>query len=61
MKAKDAKSLKEPEVENTSLKRLLAEAEIDLSMLKELAEGKWCFISCTCVTQRPRPLILWPN
>jgi putative transposase len=41
MKANDAKRLKELEVENTRLKRLLAEAELDKSMLKELAEGNF--------------------
>jgi len=34
----DAKRLKELENENARLKRLLAEAELDKSMLKELAE-----------------------
>jgi transposase-like protein len=38
MKADDAKRLKELEKENARLKKLLAEAEIDKSMLKELAE-----------------------
>ena len=41
MKAGDAEKLKELEVENARLKKLLAEAELDKSMLKELAEGKW--------------------
>lgn len=41
MKASDAKRLKELEGENAKLKRLLAEAELDKAMLKELAEGKW--------------------
>jgi transposase-like protein len=41
MKASDAKRLKELEVENTRLKKLLAEAELDKSMLKELAEGNF--------------------
>ncbi len=41
MKASDAKRLKELEAENARLKRLLAEAELDKAMLKELAEGKW--------------------
>ncbi len=41
MKAGDAKRLKELEAENARLKRLLAEAELDKAMLKELAEGKW--------------------
>jgi transposase-like protein len=41
MKADAAKRLKELEAENTRLKKLLAEAELDKAMLKELAEGKW--------------------
>jgi transposase-like protein len=41
MDADAAKRLKELEVENTRLKKLLAEAELDKAMLKELAEGKW--------------------
>jgi hypothetical protein len=41
MKANDAKRLKELEVENTRLKRLLAEAELDKAMLKEIAEGNF--------------------
>ncbi len=41
MKASDAKRLKELEVENTRLKKLLAEAELDKAMLKELAEGNF--------------------
>ena len=41
MKASDAKRLKELEGENTRLKRLLAEAELDKAMLKELAEGNF--------------------
>src|SRR4029453_14733544 len=36
MKASDAKRLKDLEVENTRLKQLLAEAELDKAMLKEL-------------------------
>src|SRR5271155_311202 len=42
MKANDAKRLKELEHENARLKKLLAEAELDKSMLKELAEGNFC-------------------
>ena len=34
-------SLKELEQENTRLKRLLADAELDKAMLKELAEGNF--------------------
>ena len=41
MKADDAKRLKELEGENARLKTLLAEAELDKSMLKELAEGNF--------------------
>lgn len=41
MKAADAKELKELRVENARLKKLLAEAELDKAMLKDLAEGKW--------------------
>jgi putative transposase len=41
MKANDAKRLKELEAENARLKKLLAEAELDKSMLKELAEGNF--------------------
>ena len=40
MKAADVKELKELRVENTRLKKLLAEAELDKAMLKDLAEGK---------------------
>ncbi len=40
-KADAAKRLKELEAENARLKRLLAEAELDKAVLKELAEGKW--------------------
>lgn len=41
MQAAEAKRLKELEVENARLKKLLAEAELDKSMLKELASGNW--------------------
>ena len=41
MKANDAKRLKELEGENTRLKKLLAEAELDKAMLKEIAEGNF--------------------
>ena len=41
MKADDAKRLKQLEVENTRLKKLLAEAELDKAMLKEIAEGNF--------------------
>jgi hypothetical protein len=41
MKANDAKRLKELEGENARLKRLLAEAELDKLMLREIAEGNF--------------------
>jgi transposase-like protein len=41
MKANEAKRLKELEVENARLKKLVAEAELDKAMLKELAEGNF--------------------
>jgi hypothetical protein len=39
MKAEEAKRLSQLEKENARLKRLLAEAELDKAMLKDLAEG----------------------
>jgi hypothetical protein len=41
MKANEAKRLRELELENARLKKLLAEAELDKAMLKELAEGNF--------------------
>jgi hypothetical protein len=41
MKSEEAKRLKELELENTRLKKLLAEAELDKAMLKEIASGNW--------------------
>jgi putative transposase len=41
MKAPEARRLRELEVENGRLKRLLADAELDKAMLKELAEGNF--------------------
>ncbi len=41
MSVDDAKELKELRVENSKLKRLVAEAELDKLMLKELAKGKF--------------------
>lgn len=41
MKAQDAKRLKELEAENATLKKLLANAELDKEMLKFLNEEKW--------------------
>lgn len=39
MKSDEAKRLKELEIENARLKRLLADAELDKSMLKEALRG----------------------
>jgi hypothetical protein len=39
MKATEARRLRELEVENGRLKRLMADAELDKAMLKELAGG----------------------
>jgi len=41
MSVDDAKELKELRVENTKLKRLVAEAELEKLMLKEIAKGKF--------------------
>lgn len=41
MQADEIKRLKQLEEENRRLKKLLAEAELDKAMLKELAEGNW--------------------
>ena len=41
MEVSDAKRLRELEVENRMLKRLLGEAKLDKAALKELVEGKW--------------------
>ena len=41
MKVDEAKRLRQLEAENARLKKLLAEAELDKSMLKELAEGNF--------------------
>ena len=41
MEVSDAKRLRELEQENSRLKRLLAEPELDKAALKELVKGKW--------------------
>ena len=41
MKVEEAKRLSQLEKENARLKRLLAEAELDKAMLKDLAEGNF--------------------
>jgi len=41
LEVSDAKRLKALEDENAKLKKLLAEAELDKAMLKEIAAKKW--------------------
>jgi putative transposase len=41
VKADEAKRLKELEVENARLKRLVAELALDKQMLQEVAQKKW--------------------
>ncbi len=41
MDVSDAKKLKSMELENAKLKRLLADAELDKLMLKDLLSKKW--------------------
>lgn len=41
LKADDAKRLKELERKNSTLKRLLAEAELEKAALKEIAKGEF--------------------
>jgi putative transposase len=41
MKASEVKRLKELERENTSLKRIVADKELEIDALKEIAKGNW--------------------
>jgi transposase-like protein len=41
MKANDAKQLKELQVENVRLKKLVAEQALDKQILEEALRGKW--------------------
>ena len=41
MKSEEAKRLKLLEIENARLKKLLAEAELDKAMLKDIAQGNF--------------------
>ena len=41
MKSEEAKRLKQLEDENKLLKELVAEKELDIRMLKHIAEGNW--------------------
>src|SRR4051794_749810 len=42
MKADDVKRLKDLEVENTRLKRIVADKELENLALREIARGNWC-------------------
>ncbi len=41
MKSEEAKRLKQLEAENKQLKEIVAEKELDIRMLKYVAEGNW--------------------
>ncbi len=41
MKADDVRRLKDLEVENTRLKRIVADKELEVLALKEIAKGNW--------------------
>ena len=41
MEVSEAKRLRELELENAKLKKLLAEAELDKAAMKEIIGGKW--------------------
>ena len=41
MKCDEAKRLKELEIENARLKKLLAESELDKAILRDIAEGNF--------------------
>lgn len=41
LKANDAKRLKELEAENQRLKKIVADKELEIDALKELARGNW--------------------
>ena len=41
MKSEEAKRLKQLEVENVRLKKLVADLSLDIAMLKEVASGNW--------------------
>ena len=52
-----AKRLKEPEKENSRLKRLLADAELNNAILREVVEGKFLARSATEATVEP-PVVM---
>ncbi len=41
MKADDAKRLRELERENTRLKRIVADKELEIDALREISRGNW--------------------
>jgi transposase-like protein len=41
MKSEEAKRLKQLEVENRRLKEIVADQQLDIKMLKHIAEGNW--------------------
>ena len=41
MKADDARQLRELERENARLKRIVADKELEIDALKEIAKGNW--------------------
>ena len=41
MKADDAKRLRELERENATLKRIVADKELEVAALKEISKGNW--------------------
>jgi transposase-like protein len=59
MKASEAKRLKELEMENARLKKLVADLALDNAMLKELARGNFCARHaggvCGTVLERQQP------
>lgn len=55
MKSEEAKQLKELELENNRLKKLLAEAELDKAMLKEIASGNCRASSMLAFARGPFP------
>ncbi len=55
MKSEEAKRLKELELENSRLKKLLAEAELDKAMLKEIASGNCRAFSMLAFARGPFP------
>jgi putative transposase len=41
MKSEEAKRLKQLEVENKRLNEIVADQQLDIKMLKHIAEGNW--------------------